>query len=165
MATLYDIKADILRLYEMAEDEDEQVFIDTLEAVKGELEEKAEGYGTILRHLKKDAEFYKEEADRLIERAKRIEKRHETIEKTLMNTLIDLDMKKLTTEHFDFTVKTNPPKVNLLFPEKEIINDIDAKFITEKVTKSISKTAIKEAIEAGEEVSFAEIVQDKKLKY
>ena len=165
MATLYDIKAEILRLYKMPEDEEEQVFIDTLEAVTGELEEKAEGYGTVLRHLKKDAEFYKEEADRLIERAKRIEKRVEIIENTLKQTLIDLDMKKLSTKHFEFTVKTNPPKVDYLFPEKELINEIDPKFITEKVTKSISKTLVKEAIEAGEDVSFARLIQEKKLKY
>ena len=165
MATLYEIKADIQALLDDMEDENDQVFQDTLEAVQGELEVQAEGYGVVLKTFKNQADFLRNEAKALIERAERIEKRHDRIEETLLNVLVELDMKSITTDHFDFKVKTNLPKVVYDIPEKELIEVIEDRFITEKVTKSISKTLIKEAIEAGEEFSFAHIVQDKKLKY
>ena len=163
--TLYEITADMQRLLDMAEDEDDQVFLDTLEAVQGELEVKAEGYGVVLKTYENRSEFLRKEAKKLIERADRIEKRHDQIEGRLLNAFITLDMKGLSTDHFEFKVKTNNPKVVFDVPEKELIDTIEDRFITEKVTKSISKTAIKEAIDAGEEFTFAHIERGKRLDY
>ena len=53
--TLYDIKGEFLRLYELAtEDEDQQAFLDTLEGLKGELEVKASGYVQVIKQLEKE---------------------------------------------------------------------------------------------------------------
>lgn len=164
MATLYEIKADMQALLDNAE-EDDQVFLDTLEAVQGELEVKAEGYGVVMETMANKATFLRNEAKKLIERAEKIEKRHDHIEERLLNVLVELDMKSLSTDHFEYKVQNNPPKVVYDIPEKELIDQIDAKFITEKVTKSISKTLVKEAIENGENITFAHIERGKKLKY
>ena len=51
MSTLYELTADWLALMEMAEDPDieEDVFMDTLEGIEGEIEIKADGYAKVIR--------------------------------------------------------------------------------------------------------------------
>lgn len=64
MPTLYELKGDILRLYELsAEMDDEQAFIDTLESIKGDVEVKAEGIVSLRNQLKMEMQ----ECDRAIE--------------------------------------------------------------------------------------------------
>lgn len=62
--TLYDIKGEFLKLYQLAiEDGDEQAFLDTLEGLKGELENKAAGYVSVIKQL----EMEEAECDKVIE--------------------------------------------------------------------------------------------------
>ena len=67
MATLslYDIVGEYRELYAMLTDPDvdEAVLADTLEAVKGELEVKAEGYIKVIRQLSAEVEALEAEAD------------------------------------------------------------------------------------------------------
>ena len=51
MATLYEITGDFLKLLDMAEELDEEVFRDTLEGIEGELEIKADGYAKVIAEL------------------------------------------------------------------------------------------------------------------
>lgn len=71
MGTLYDLVGEYNELHAMMCDPeiDEQTILDTLEAVKGELEIKAEGYVKVIRQLDAEAkaldaeaEFFKEKA-------------------------------------------------------------------------------------------------------
>ena len=165
--TLYEISADYQSLLQMADDPDvdAEVFADTLEAIQGELEVKAEGYGVVLKELENHAEFLKAEADKLIERSKRIKLRKEQIVERMIKVFDSLELKEVNTEHFAFKVKTNPAKVVFDFPEKDLIDLIDDKFKTEKVTTTISKTLVKEAIDAGENITFAHLEKGKSLKY
>ena len=66
MASLYDLTNDWLMLMEMAEDPDieEDVFMDTLEGIEGEIEIKADGYAKVIRQLEHDAEACGAEAKR-----------------------------------------------------------------------------------------------------
>ena len=61
--TLYDLQGEFLRLYQIITDEDEQVFLDTLEGLQGELEIKASGYA----HVMKQLEMEEDECDKVIE--------------------------------------------------------------------------------------------------
>ena len=71
MGTLYDIVGEYMELYSMLTDPEveEQTVLDTLEAVQGELEVKAEGYVKVIRQLDAEAkaldaeaEFFKQKA-------------------------------------------------------------------------------------------------------
>ena len=71
MATLYNIVGEFVELYSLLGDPevDEQTVRDTLEAVKGDLEVKAEGYVKVIRQLEAEqkaleaeAEFFKQKA-------------------------------------------------------------------------------------------------------
>ena len=50
MATLYELTNDFLTVYGMIDEGyDEQVILDTLEAIEGDIEVKAEGYAKLIR--------------------------------------------------------------------------------------------------------------------
>ena len=60
---LYDLAEEYAVLQDMLYDPevDEQTIQDTMEAVWGEIEDKAEGYAKIIMDMKADAEILKEE--------------------------------------------------------------------------------------------------------
>ena len=84
MANIYEITQDLLRIQSMMDDPelDEQVLKDTMEAVEGEFEYKADGYAKVMKNMMTDVEALREEAKRMTERATSIEnniKRMKTI--------------------------------------------------------------------------------------
>lgn len=55
--TLYELKDEFRALYELAAtDDDEQAFLDTLEALRGELQSKASGYVHVIKQLEMEAD-------------------------------------------------------------------------------------------------------------
>ena len=79
MNNLFDIVGEFNELYEMAtseEEQAEQVFIDTLESLKGELTEKAAGYVAVMNRL-----------DMEMKKAEEIEKRYKAIKESRKNAI------------------------------------------------------------------------------
>lgn len=67
MNSLFDIVGEFEQLYEMAtsdEEQAEQVFIDTLDSLKGELTEKASGYVAVMNRLQME----QDKADEIVKR-------------------------------------------------------------------------------------------------
>lgn len=67
MSSLFDIVGEFRQLYEMAtseEEQAEQVFIDTLDSLKGELADKAAGYVAVMNRL----EMEQDKADEIVKR-------------------------------------------------------------------------------------------------
>ena len=79
MNNLFDIVGEFNELYEMAtseEEQAEQVFIDTLESLKGELTQKAAGYVAVMNRL-----------DMEMKKAEEIEKRYKAIKESRKNAI------------------------------------------------------------------------------
>lgn len=79
MSNLFNIVGEFNELYEMAtseEEQAEQVFIDTLESLKGELTEKAAGYVAVMNRL-----------DMEMKKAEEIEKRYKAIKESRKNAI------------------------------------------------------------------------------
>jgi len=72
MGTLFDITEDFRSLYELATDPecDEQVFLDTLEGLIGELEIKSCGYANVIKQLDMEAKQAKEVSQMFADKAK-----------------------------------------------------------------------------------------------
>ena len=159
--TLYKIKEDYKRLLQLAEDPetDPEVFADTLEGLDGELEVKAEGYGIVLKQLEGDIALLESEIERLADKKTKIEARIENMRNSLFSAMKETEKAEIKTGLFNFQIKNNPPHVVLDVPAE----NVPERFITEKVTRNISKTAIKNAIKDGEEIDFAHLEQDEKL--
>ena len=79
MNSLFNIVGEFNELYEMAtseEEQAEQVFIDTLESLKGELTQKAAGYVAVMNRL-----------DMEMKKAEEIEKRYKAIKESRKNAI------------------------------------------------------------------------------
>ena len=79
MNNLFDIVGEFNELYQMAtseEEQAEQVFIDTLESLKGELTQKAAGYVAVMNRL-----------DMEMKKAEEIEKRYKAIKESRKNAI------------------------------------------------------------------------------
>lgn len=155
--TLYDLSKEYLELLEMAEDPemDQTVFADTVEALEGTIEVKVENYGKVIKQLKSDLEGVKSEIDRLTKIKKRIEASDRWLKDNLTYCMNMVDKRKFKTELFSFNIQKNPVSVK--------INDgVDVTKLPDrftKITREENKTAIREAIENGEEISFAHLEQ------
>lgn len=163
MATLYELKGALLELYQMADDidVDEQALKDTIEAVEGELEIKADGYAKVIRQLKADAKALKDEEDRLKDRREAIERTIDKIQSRLKEVMKATGKIKFKTLDFSFLVKKNPPAVKIA--EGITTDDVPAEYI--KWGKpSIDNTKVKEALKNGEKFEWASLEQGESLQ-
>lgn len=166
MSTLYELTDDYLRLLDMADDPDidEQAFIDTLEAIDGEIEDKADNYAKLIKELECKADGLDKEAKRISERRDRIRATIDRMKRSLENAMIATGKTKFKTMLFSFGIQKNAPSVVLDFDEKDAraIDELPEMFVN--VKKTVNKTAIKEAINAGLEFDFAHLASSESIR-
>ena len=151
MSTLYEMTAQASELYELLQNEeiDEQVFLDTLEAIG--VEEKIEGYCQVIKELQGDFDKYKAEADRLTARMKTAKNGIDRMKDSLLTFLKVSGQSKVKAGTFAVSIGTSK-QTNIL---DETL--IPTEYKTPQPDK-IDKTAIKKAIESGVDVAGAEII-------
>lgn len=162
MSTLYELTADWLALMEMAEDPDieEDVFMDTLEGIEGEIEVKADGYAKVIRQLEYDAEACAVEAKRFTEKKKFIENKIDRMKRSLQGAMELTGKTKFKTKLFSFNVQNNPVSV---------VVEVDIDKIPKKYLKpadpTVDKKLLKEDLKAGVELDgVAHLVQTRGLR-
>ena len=153
--TLYEITNEYRLLLDMAEmdDIDPEIISDTLEAVQGDLEFKADGYCTVIKELEAQAAKFDEEIKRLTARKTTMENNVKRLKESMIGTMTSIGKPKLTTEHFKISVVKNgglqPMMINTdlsTIPEEYLIRE--PKPDTKK---------IREALVRGEELNFAHL--------
>lgn len=162
MVTLYELTSEWLMLMEMAEDPDieEDVFMDTLEGIEGEIEIKADGYAKVIRQLEHDAEACGVEAKRFTEKKKFIENKIDCMKRSLQDVMELTGKTKFKTELFSFNVQNNPPSVAV----EADIKDIPEKYL-KHVDPKIDKELMKKDLKAGVELDgVAHLVQTRGLR-
>lgn len=114
--TLYELTGEYLSLLEMAEDEniDQKTLRDTMEAIGGELEDKADGYAKVIAQLAGDAESIKKQIERLTSMKDRIERNIVALKKNLEASMIAIGKRKFKTQLFSFNVQKNAPSLDLI---------------------------------------------------
>jgi hypothetical protein len=159
--SIYNISQELETIFNTIENNDGMVDEQTETAIvitQQELENKGVQYGFKCLSIKSE----NAEIDAEIERLTKFKTRNENLEKRLIETL------KNAMLHFGIeeikipTLKINFRKSTAVQIDNEDL--IDEKFKVEKITKSISKTLIKEAIEKGETVLGASKVENKSLQ-
>lgn len=120
--TLYELTEQYQTVMDMLcdADTDEQVIFDTLEAIDGEIEEKADNYAKIIRMLKGDAEIIQNEEARLYAKRKSLENRIQRLKDTLQASMEFIGKTKFKTALFSFSVAKNGGKQPL-----EITDNLD----------------------------------------
>lgn len=156
MNTLYDLTQDYRNLLDLAGsmDEDEiQTFNDTLEAVLGEIEVKADGYAVVLAEIEGRINTVNREIGRL-----------EAIESALSNTrrrmidrlktaMEDIGKKEIKTDLHRFKIVGNGGKLPLSIDEGCVPDE----YIKKVVVESPDKDKIRTALESGEVLPFAQL--------
>lgn len=150
MSTLYEITGDYLRLLEMLEEEksiDPQAFADTLDAIEGEFEIKADGYARVIRELEADAKKYETEIRRMQGRMEVIKNRTKMIRQHLYDSMKATGKTKFKTDLFSFNIQRNGGTHPM---------EVDELCVTRAYMKMVPDNAkIRKALEDGKELKFA----------
>lgn len=106
---LYELTEQYQALQEMIYDPevDEQTLKDTMEAVWGEIEEKADGYAKIIFGIKADVEKLQAEERRLNARRQRLENRARWLKDNLEANMREVGKTKFKTALFSFNIQKN----------------------------------------------------------
>ena len=106
---LYELTEQYQALQEMIYDPevDEQTLKDTMEAVWGEIEEKADGYAKIIFGIKADVEKLQAEERRLNARRQRLENRAKWLKDNLEASMREVGKTKFKTALFSFNIQKN----------------------------------------------------------
>ena len=150
MASLYQLTAELLQLFDMARDEDvdPKCLEDTMDMVQGTFVEKADGYGKVIRQLTVEAESIDQEIRRLQARKKRILTNIDRMKSHLQNAMEVTGLRKFQAVLFSFAIRACPPKV--VIDEVFIENIPDEYLVYDQPT--IDKLKIKEDLKAGKDL-------------
>lgn len=152
MRNIYELTSDYEKVINMLydEDADEEAILDTLEAIEGEIEIKADNYAKLIKELEADEKAREEEAKRLISSAGVLKNRAKMLKQNLYNSMKITGKTKFTTDLFSFNIAKNGGKQALT---------IDGD-VPEEYTKTVIETdtdKIRKDLEEGKELNFAHL--------
>lgn len=149
--TLYGLKDEFRALYELAAtDDDEQAFLDTLEALKGELEVKAGGYVHVIKQLEMEVNGCDNVLDEFQKKKSRRVNGIKRMKEALMEAMDAAGVDSIPAGEYTLKIAKNgglqPLKIDGVVPDnfKKIIYEDD-------------KDLIRKALNDGEELSFAHL--------
>jgi hypothetical protein len=162
---LYEITNEYLALMQAIDNDEipEDAIEDTLEAIKGEIEVKADNIACLLKNIDADIMAIKAEETRLAERRKAKEKAHDRLKQYLSDMLQRVNIGKVETARNSIT-----------FRKSEAV-EIDEKafFVwavnnrSDLVTYSApkpNKTEIKKALKGGDEIIGASLISNTNIQ-
>ncbi len=156
--TLYELSKTYQNVLMLIEDgADPEEFEGVLDTIKEPLEEKAESYKIVMDRIQADIDMCRKEEKRLAEKRQRMEKNILRMKDRLFEAMKKMDIRKLKSKHYHFTVRKNPPSVK--------IDDLDLiPEIYSVVTVTPDKKRIKEALLSGEDIKGASLIQNESLQ-
>ena len=116
MGTLYELKSEYIQLRDMAGDPDisPEALRDTMDAINGELEDKADGYAKVIRELEAEEAGLDTEIKRLQARKSAVSGNKGRIKNALESAMRETGKLKFKTALFSFGIQKNPPSVAIL---------------------------------------------------
>lgn len=156
---LYELTAQFQYLLEMASDPeiDWDIFEDTLEALEGDIESKADGYAKVIEQLDSEKAAIDYEIKRLTAQ-KTVRQNSIDRMKAALKTSMEVTGKtKFKTDLFSFGIRKNPASV-VITDESRVAHD----YLIPQPPK-IDKKAIKEALNEGFEFDWAHLEQGTSL--
>ena len=162
MSNIYELTQDYLIISEMMENPelDPEFLADTMEAVEGALEIKAENYAKVMKNLEGDVAALKAEETRLSEKRKAIENNIKNMKIALQSMMTITGKTKFKTDLFSFGIQKNAPSVVI----DTDINNLPTEFLKFREPE-VDKTKLKEALKNGENLEgFAHLEQSESLR-
>lgn len=163
MPTLFDIaaqfKADAAKLHDL--DLDEATLADTLEGMTGELEAKAQNVAFVARNLEALAASIKEAETAMDARRKALENRANGLRRYIADAMDFAGVRKIECPYFALKLKANPASVDV-FDLAQLPMDYMCPVLPPPPAPD--KAAIKAALQAGQDVPGARLVQGQRLE-
>lgn len=162
MSNIYELTQDYLIISEMMENPelDPEFLADTMEAVEGALEIKAENYAKVMKNLEGDVTALKAEETRLSEKRKAIENNIKNMKVALQSMMTITGKTKFKTDLFSFGIQKNAPSVVI----DTDINNLPTEFLKFREPE-VDKTKLKEALKNGEDLEgLAHLEQSESLR-
>lgn len=154
---LYELTNAYQEVLELIEEGNEE-YLDTLESIKEDIEQKAENTAKVLKTIEAQIEVIRQEEKRLANRRKELENSVTRIKQYLENNLREVGMKKIKGNIFTISIQKNPPSV-------EVINEnlIPEKYMVIKPPEP-NKKEILNALKNGEQIDGVELKQTESLR-
>lgn len=162
LSELGQLDDELNQLLEGAEnltEEEQKAVLDQWESIwgdDGKVDKKLQSYVWYMRRLESDTNMFKEQAKKLVENAKSLEKKKSRMEEYLIYFLERKNIDKRNLETGPLRVQSKGGKLRILYPETGepiSVEHLPPEFITEKteINKSINRKALETALEqAGE---------------
>lgn len=156
--TLYELSKMYQNVLTLIEDgADPEEFESVLDTIKEPIEEKAESYKIVMDRIQADIDMCRKEEKRLAEKRQSMEKNILRMKDRLFEAMKKMDISKLKSKHYHFSVRKNPPSVK--------IDDLDLiPEIYSVVTVTPDKKRIKEALLSGKDIQGASLIQNESLQ-
>lgn len=171
MLSLYEITnkyQDLFNMFDNTDIYDEdviQAYFDTLEAIEGEFNDKAEAIALFIKNLTAEAEAIKKEKIALAARQAAKENKASYLKAFLLLQMERLDVNKIETAKVRITTRNNAPSL-FITDEMEFIDWAetyqDGDYLRYK-TPEIDKTKIKDMLKLGEKLPFCELRQSRSV--
>jgi seryl-tRNA synthetase len=157
--TLYELTGryrDLLELVDM--DDDAERFTDTLEMLEGDINDKVENIGKLVRSIEGEVITLESEKKRIEQRISARKNNVIRLKNYLYQSLEGLNKDKIKTPLFTAWIQNNPHSVEILDEQK-----IPKLYLVEQAPK-IDKKAIIDALKSGEQVDGASLTQTKGIR-
>lgn len=160
-ASLYEISTDFLKALDGLEVDEETGEIknfDAVESLNAQFEEKADSVACYIKNLAAFADDLKAEEDTLSARRKSAERRIDSMKKYLTSCLESVGKDKVETVRARISFRKS---VQVQIDDEKAL---PADYVTTTVTTKPDKTAIKKAIQAGQDVTGASLVENRNIQ-
>jgi len=134
---------------------------DTLEALEGDIREKAVTVAQFARNIETSATAIREAGKKMLERADRLERRAESVRAYLTFQMQAAGITRIESPWFTLAVRRNPPSV-VVDDESRIPDQFRVQ--PEPPPPRLDRAAIARALKAGDDVPGAHLVQSERLE-
>lgn len=166
---LYEITKDIEELNNLVDSgaiENDEAVKETLDSMKLAIKQKGLNITALVLNEEASIDAMKEAERKIAHRRKQKEKKIEWLKSYLQEGMEANDITKIECADFVVSLAKCPPKVELI-KDADILLDskYGERFVRTKISKSVNKKAIAEALKEGEEIVGARLVQGNRLKF
>lgn len=154
MTALYELTDNFKAVLLLAEDSeiDQQMILDTLESIEGEITEKAQGIVGLMKNITAQVPSIDAEIERLGKMKKQAMNRHDSLKNYLLVNMQKAELDKIKGTLFNVTKVKGRQVV-------EIVNAdaLPAEYIVTKTTKAPDKKLLLTDLKAGKEIENAKL--------
>lgn len=155
---LYDLADQYKDLIELMDGGDHETYQAMLDGIEDAFDNKAESIVKLMKSKIAEHEAIQAEAKRLSERATRMARDIDWLEKYVESQMIAIGKDKVKSSLFSISLVNNPPKVNILNE-----SEIPVWYFNEKISRTLDRRTVLEHLKDGESIPGVEIKQDQRL--